>query len=73
VERATDPVTVPDVVGMSVRLARPLAEAAGLVLAQPDPDGPPPAGLTWPHNPTIVRQRPAPGTVLHRWGGPGIS
>jgi hypothetical protein len=26
---------------MSVRLARPLAEAVGLVLARPDPDGPP--------------------------------
>ncbi|MDP9391337.1 MAG: hypothetical protein M3P89_08130 [Actinomycetota bacterium] len=37
----SDEVVTPDVVGMVVDEAREVAQAAGVVLAQPDPDGPP--------------------------------
>jgi beta-lactam-binding protein with PASTA domain len=66
-DRAAQLVIVPDVAGLDVRQAARLAEAAGLALAPPDPDGPPLAALTWPGKHRVVAQRPAPGTVLHRW------
>jgi hypothetical protein len=61
-------VITPDVVGMVVDRAREVAQAAGVVLAQPDPDGPPLAGLTWQRPVTVLRQDPPAGTLLRRWG-----
>ena len=43
--RSADAAVVPDVVGLRVRDAEEVAHAAGLKLAQPDPDGPPLAAL----------------------------
>jgi beta-lactam-binding protein with PASTA domain len=60
-------VITPDVVGMVVDRARKVAQAAGVVLAQPDPDGPPLAELTWQRPVTVLRQDPPAGTVLRRW------
>lgn len=60
-------VTVPDVVGLPFHVGRDVAAEAGVALANPDPDGPPIAGLAWPGLYYIVRQEPAPGTLLHEW------
>ena len=60
-------VVTPDVVGMVVDDARRVAGAAGVVLAQPDPDGPPLAALTWQLPVSVTSQDPPPGTVLNRW------
>ena len=65
--RAADQVVVPHVVGLPLERARRIAENAGVVLAQPDADGPPLAALTWPDDYDVVGQRPEAGTVLHRW------
>jgi hypothetical protein len=65
--RCTDVVVVPDVVGLHVREAARFAHDAGLTLAQPDPDGPPLAALTWPDDYWITTQHPAAGTRLWRW------
>ncbi|WP_222193108.1 PASTA domain-containing protein [Modestobacter italicus] len=66
-DRAADLVLVPSVVGLEVEVARRVADAAGVALAQPDPDGPPLGALTWPERHRVVGQHPAPGSVLHRW------
>lgn len=60
-------VITPDVVGMAVDDARRIAHAAGVVLAQPDPDGPPLSALTWQLPVFVTSQEPPPGTVLNRW------
>lgn len=60
-------VITPDLVGMLVDRARKIAQAAGLVLAQPDPDGPPLAEMTWQRPVTVLRQDPPAGTMLRRW------
>lgn len=60
-------VTVPDVVGLPFHVGRDLAAETGVALANPDPDGPPISSLAWPGLYYIVRQDPAPGTVLHEW------
>jgi hypothetical protein len=65
-ERIADVVVVPDVVGMTVDAGRQVAHEAGLVLAQPDPDGPPLAALTIPGLFLITEQDPAPGSRLYR-------
>ena len=65
--RPTERVVTPDVVGMVVDEAPATAHAAGVVLAQPDPDGPPLSALTWRLPVTVTSQDPAPGTVLRRW------
>ena len=66
-QRDVDLVIVPDVVGMRFLAARDAASAAGLSLANPDPDGPPISTVAWPRNPTIKRQDPLPGSVAHQW------
>lgn len=66
-DRAADRVTVPDVVGMPFHVGRDIASAAGVVLANPDPDGPPIAALTWPGLFYITSQNPSAGTELYRW------
>lgn len=60
-------ITVPDVVGMPFHVGRDVAAEAHVSLANPDPDGPPIGALAWPGLFYIVRQDPAPGTVLHEW------
>lgn len=65
--RLTDAVTVPNVVGMHISEASDIAHTAGLKLAQPDPDGPPLAALTWPGDFWITAQHSPPGTQLWRW------
>jgi len=65
--RRTDAVQVPDVVGMLLSEARQVAYRAGVVLAQPDPDGPPLGALTWPGEYVVTSQDPPPGTALWRW------
>lgn len=66
--RCTDVVEVPNVVGLHVREAENAAYVAGLKLAQPDPDGPPLAALTWPDDYWITKQEPAAGSRRWRWG-----
>lgn len=73
-----DDVVVPDVVGLDVDLAADVARDAGLTLAQPDPDGPPLAALTWQQGFVVATQRPAPGSRTRRrdslvvtWRRPG--
>ena len=65
--RCTDIVEVPHVVGLHIREAERVASVAGLVLAQPNPDGPPLAALTWPDDYWICDERPAAGSRLWRW------
>jgi len=65
--RLTDVVEVPHVVGLHIRDAEQTAYAAGLKLAQPDPDGPPLAALTWPGNFWVTDQEPAAGSRRWRW------
>ena len=62
-----DDVLVPDVVGMVVDDARGAAQVAGVVLAQPDADGPPLAELTWRQPVTVTSQDPPPGTPVRRY------
>ncbi len=62
-----DRVIVPDVVGLPFHVGRDLALEAGVTLANPDPDGPPIAGLAWPGLFYITWQRPSPGTEAEQW------
>jgi beta-lactam-binding protein with PASTA domain len=66
-QEARERVITPDVVGMVVDDARRIAHAAGVVLAQPNPDGPPLSALTWQLPVSVTSQEPPPGTVLNRW------
>lgn len=59
--------TVPDVVGLPFHVGYDVASEARVVLANPDPDGPPISALAWPGLFLIVRQDPAPGTSLEEW------
>ena len=54
-----DLVVVPDVVGLEVRRAGRVAHRSGVVLTQPDPDGPPLGALTWPAEYVVTAQSPA--------------
>ncbi|MEO9139505.1 MAG: PASTA domain-containing protein [Jatrophihabitans sp.] len=65
--RCTDIVEVPHIVGLHIRDAERAAYTAGLKLAQPDPDGPPLAALTWPDDYWITEQEPAAGSRRWRW------
>ena len=60
-------VTVPDVVGLPFHVGRDLAADAGVTLANPDPDGPPIAGLAWPGLFYITSQSPPPGSRIPKW------
>ncbi|WUH96260.1 PASTA domain-containing protein [Spirillospora sp. NBC_00431] len=59
---------MPAVVGLVVPDAKRVAYEAGVVIASADPDGPPIGALTWPGVWVVIAQRPAPGTVIRRWG-----
>ena len=61
-----DDVVVPDVVGMVVDEARAVADTAGVVLAQPDADGPPLSALTWRLPAVVTSQDPPAGTPTRR-------
>ncbi len=61
-------VVVPDVIGMLVDEARSVAEAAGVVLAPPDADGPPLSALTWRLPVIVTSQDPPAGTSIRRHG-----
>jgi hypothetical protein len=63
-----DEVTVPNVVGLTVTVARQVALEAGVVIVAEDPDGPPLGALTWPGVWVVTAQRPAPGTVIRNLG-----
>lgn len=71
-ERSADRVTVPDVVGLPFHVGRDVASDAGVVLATPDPDGPPIAALTWPGLFYITSQSPAAGSSVYRWDSVGV-
>ena len=49
-----------------VLFAQEIAQAAGLTLANPDPDGPRISSIAWPKNPTIQSQSPVPGSLSYR-------
>lgn len=65
--RHAEAVKVPNVVGMHIADANRVAGAAGLKLAQPDPDGPPLGALTWPDDYWVTAQTPAPGATVWRY------
>ncbi len=63
---ASTGVVVPDLVGLPLERARDLADAAGVVLVQPDPDGPPLGALLWGTQAEVLTLEPPPGTVVPR-------
>jgi hypothetical protein len=65
-DRFADLVIVPDVVGLPFSLAQDEAYGHGVVLANPDPDGPPIGGIAWLRDPVVDRQDPTPGSVMYR-------
>lgn len=71
-DRAADRVTVPDVVGLPFHIGRDIAEAAGVTLANPDPDGQPISALAWPGLFYITSQRPPAGAEVYRWDSVAI-
>jgi hypothetical protein len=71
-DRVADGVTVPDVVGLPFHIGRDIASAAGVSLANSDPDGPPIGALAWPGLFYITSQRPLAGTDVYRWDSVAI-
>ena len=59
-------VEVPDLVGLTVPMARRFGHHSGVVVIGPDPDGPPLGALTWPGVWVVTAQDPAPGRSLRR-------
>lgn len=57
-------IEVPDFVGVPFHIARDEAEAIGLTLANPDPDGPPIGALAWPGLFYVTHQSPSPGAKV---------
>lgn len=68
VDLFADRVTVPDVVGLPFHVGRDVVSAAGVTLANADPDGPPIGALAWPGLFYISSQNPAAGAAVSRWG-----
>ncbi len=60
-------VTVPLLVGMTVRDARDAGHNSGVVVTSADLDGPPLAALTWPGTWIVIAQRPIAGSLAERW------
>jgi hypothetical protein len=52
---------------MVVDEARGVAQAVGVVLAQPDADGPPLSALTWRLPVVVTSQSPPAGTLITRY------
>lgn len=65
-ESVGEAVTVPLVEGMSFRAAQEIASAAGVTLANPDPDGPPIGALAWGRKYLVLHQTPPAGTIVTR-------
>lgn len=66
-DRAPDRVAVPDLVSMPFRVGRDVASTAGVVRADPDPDGPPLGALAWPELPrqnTTARRSLSTATLV---------
>lgn len=51
---------------MPFHVGRDVASDAGVALANPDPDGPPIAALTWPGLFYITSQSPGAGSTVYR-------
>lgn len=64
---------MPSVVGLTLSAARDVAQQAGVVLAQPDPEGPPLAALSWRRTCVVTSQDPAAGTQVTRWTGVAVT
>ena len=60
-------VTVPLLVGLTVREARRVGHDSGVVVTSADVDGPPLGALTWPGIWIVTAQRPAAGSDVERW------
>lgn len=60
-------VTVPLLVGMTVREARRVGHEGGVVVTSADIDGPPLGALTWPGTWKVTAQRPVAGSRVERW------
>lgn len=58
---------VPDLVGLTVPVARNVGHDAGFVVTAVDANGPPLGTLTWPGTWIVTAQHPRPGTRLPRW------
>jgi hypothetical protein len=65
-ETGMDQVEVPNLVGLTVPLARRAGHDSGLVVIGPDLDGPPLGALTWPGTWIVTAQDPTPGHSLRR-------
>ncbi len=65
-EQVGNLVTVPDVVGLSFGDAQMLAHEHGVVIANPDPDGPPIGAIAWRRSVYITDQEPAAGSIVTR-------
>lgn len=61
-----DEVLVPDVVGLLVDDAREVAQTVGVVLSQPEADGPALSALTWRLPVIVTSQDPPAGTLIRR-------
>ena len=61
-----EPAEVPDLVGLTVRIARRVGHENGFVVIGPNPDGPPLGALTWPGTWIVTAQDPAASTRLVR-------
>lgn len=60
-------VTVPSLVGMTVREARNVGHTSGVVVTSADVDGPPLGELAWPGIWMVTAQRPMAGSHVERW------
>ncbi|MEV8440403.1 PASTA domain-containing protein [Actinosynnema sp. NPDC051121] len=57
---------VPDLVGLTVPLARRTGDEAGVVVTSRDVDGPPLGALTWPGTWVVTAQEPQAGARVRR-------
>jgi len=62
-----DPVVFPSVIGLEFSDAEKVAYAAGVVLADFDPDAPPIGATVWPHPHIVTAQEPGPGVAGRAW------
>lgn len=62
-----DPVVFPSVIGLEYSDAEKVAYAAGVVLADFDPDAPPIGAALWPHPHVVTAQHPNPGVAGRAW------
>jgi hypothetical protein len=63
-----DPVVFPSVIGLEFEDAEKVAYAAGVVLADFDPDAPPIGATVWPLPYIVTAQEPGPGVAGRAWG-----